>query len=448
MTTSSTTTPKTLIASQFLDIFELSEVTKTLEVFIEKSILIILNSRLRSQESSSSSKLNSSFNIPENEIPEISDFFLDEYSELSEPSPKTAKNYIIELTYRKGTYKFLIEKYEIQYSFNIENVLNNSKLTQQLTSILRMIHSLTRSLPAREFSQFQHEHNKSIEYRIFSCKKNMSDFVHSEKVHKIKLDTEDICSNVKVNVNVEYLSKETLSRIEHDYSKRKFSELFNNRNKRQRCLSLNTPCNNNSSINDNNYFEVVNYSLSDTQIKDNYFMFNHNNNVEMLNDNNISKINKPLSQGDTSFQSECNSVERDLMNVFKKDKCLSDRHTITSYTRSNVSSLKKLLTTNDTTSGFSDSNINDNDSFELCLESDDECSRNIHNHNNSTIKSTYSDNTGITVPNNIILNNAYLRYVDLKKAITHYHNNNKYCINDINMQALAVLTLNTLNNDK
>ena len=258
MTTSLATTPKTPMTSQFLDIIELSELTKTLEIFIEKSILIILNSRLTSQEPSSSGKLNSSFNIPENEIPEISDFFLDEYIDLSEPSPKTSNNYIIELAYRKSTYKFLIEKYEIQYSFNNENIYNNPKLTQQLTSILRMIHSLTRSLPAREFAQSQKERNKSIEYRIFSCKKNMSGFVNSEKVHTIKLDTEDICSNIKVSVNVEYLSKESLTRIEHDYSKRKLSALSNNSNKRQGCLSLNTPSNtNNSSVNDNNYYDYI-----------------------------------------------------------------------------------------------------------------------------------------------------------------------------------------------
>ena len=446
MTTSLATTPKTPMTSQFLDIIELSELTKTLEIFIEKSILIILNSRLTSQETSSSGKLNSSFNIPENEIPEISDFFLDEYIDLSEPSPKTSNNYIIELAYRKSTYKFLIEKYEIQYSFNNENIYNNPKLTQQLTSILRMIHSLTRSLPAREFAQSQKERNKPIEYRIFSCKKNMSGFVNSEKVHTIKLDTEDICSNIKVSVNVEYLSKESLARIENDYSKRKLSALSNNSNKRQRCLSLNTPSNtNNSSVNDNNYFEVVNYSLSETLIKDNYFMCSSNN-AEMLNENNISKINKPLSQVDTSFQSECNSVERDLMNVFQKDKCLSDRHTITSYTRSNVSSsLKKLLTTNNTTSEFSDSNVNDNDSFELCLESDDEFSRN-NNHNNSIIKSTCSGNTEIVVQDNVILNNAYLKYVGLKKAITQH--SNKYCTTNVNMKALAALTLKTLNKEK
>lgn len=443
MTTSLTTKPKTSLASQFLDIFEFSETTKTLEVFIEKSILIILNSRLNSQKTSSSNKLNSSFNIPENEIPEISDFFFDEYNDLFEPSPKTTNNYIIELEYRKGKHKFLIEKYEIQYSFIAENVHNNSKLTQQLTSILRMIHSLTRSLPAREFTQFKHDKNKSINYRIFSCQKHMNDFIYGEKVHKIKLDTEDICSNIKVNVNVEYLSKESLVRIENDYSKRKLSDLSNNRNQRQRCLSLNTPYNNSNSINDNNYCEIVNYSLNETIIKDNYFTCNHNNttNVEILNENNISKINKPLNQIDTSFQSECNSIERDLM-VFKKDKCLSDRHTITSYNRSNASSsLKKLVTTNDTTSDFSNSNINDNDSFELCLESDDECLKNSNNHNNSTIKSECSDNTGISsIQNNKILNNAYLRYVDLKKAMTQY--NNKYCSKNINMQSLAVLTLN------
>jgi hypothetical protein len=223
MTTSLTTKPKTSLASQFLDIFEFSETTKTLEVFIEKSILIILNSRLNSQKTSSSNKLNSSFNIPENEIPEISDFFFDEYNDLFEPSPKTTNNYIIELEYRKGKHKFLIEKYEIQYSFIAENVHNNSKLTQQLTSILRMIHSLTRSLPAREFTQFKHDKNKSINYRIFSCQKHMNDFIYGEKVHKIKLDTEDICSNIKVNVNVEYLSKESLVRIENDYSKISYS---------------------------------------------------------------------------------------------------------------------------------------------------------------------------------------------------------------------------------
>ena len=98
------------------------KVKRSIEEFIRKSILVILNSRIHQDDSTSSrQKINTSFGLDESEINELEDVFLEDYSNL-QSSTNNYTNYILEIFYKRKDLNLLIEKYSFNYTNHIKPV--------------------------------------------------------------------------------------------------------------------------------------------------------------------------------------------------------------------------------------------------------------------------------------------------------------------------------------
>lgn len=105
------------------------ELTKSIENFIKKSVLIIINSRIAYSSMDSEKKyihdkfnskvkiLNKKFQFltSEKERIELEEIFLDEYDEL-QSSSQDVKTYTLDIYFRRKEAKILIEKWNFRYN--------------------------------------------------------------------------------------------------------------------------------------------------------------------------------------------------------------------------------------------------------------------------------------------------------------------------------------------
>ena len=121
------------------------KVKRSIEEFIRKSILVILNSRIHQDDSTSSrQKINTSFGLDESEINELEDVFLEDYSNLKS-STNNYTNYILEIFYKRKDLNLLIEKYSFNYYHDEDDCATEAYQNKKLKTMLRSIYTISRT---------------------------------------------------------------------------------------------------------------------------------------------------------------------------------------------------------------------------------------------------------------------------------------------------------------
>ena len=271
------------------------KVKRSIEEFIRKSILVILNSRIHQDDSTSSKqKINTSFGFDESEINELEDVFLEDYSNL-QSSTNNYTNYILEIFFKRKDFNILIEKYSFTYYHDEDDCITDSYKNKKLKTMLRSIYTISRTLPG--YSYYAKKDNGfSLEYRLFSNLKAQKTFERNGKTSKIKLANDDLCN---LTASIEYLSQNEIKRLEDEHNQTEFEKIILNHHKeRPRCFSL---------TQNQNVFQVLNFGDNSTNIiNENYFSDKHTktnyNNFYSTNQN-LSQI-KPNVNFDLSFQSD------------------------------------------------------------------------------------------------------------------------------------------------
>ena len=376
------------------------KVKRSIEEFIRKSILVILNSRIHQDDSTSSrQKINTSFGLDESEINELEDVFLEDYSNL-QSSTNNYTNYILEIFYKRKDLNLLIEKYSFNYYHDEDDCATEAYQNKKLKTMLRSIYTISRTLPGYSYYT-KNDNSYSLEYRLFSNLKAQKTFEKKGKTSKLKLANAELSN---LTIAIEYLSQSEIKRIEDEHSQTEFEKIILNHHKeRPRCFSL---------TQNQNVFQVLNFGDNSTNIiKENYFSDKHTktnyNNFYSTNQN-LSQI-KPNANFDLSFQSDIDNNNYSFETYSHLEIELNEDFIKTMNCANNSSSFKKIMKTSDTTSSFSSDN-----SFELEIENENDEKEHFEPRKES--KNYESNETVANIENsNIEIENIIKKMREMKK---------------------------------
>ena len=376
------------------------KVKRSIEEFIRKSILVILNSRIHQDDSTSSrQKINTSFGLDESEINELEDVFLEDYSNL-QSSTNNYTNYILEIFYKRKDLNLLIEKYSFNYYHDEDDCATEAYQNKKLKTMLRSIYTISRTLPGYSYYT-KNDNSYSLEYRLFSNLKAQKTFEKKGKTSKLKLANAELSN---LTIAIEYLSQSEIKRIEDEHSQTEFEKIILNHHKeRPRCFSL---------TQNQNVFQVLNFGDNSTNIiNENYFSDKHTktnyNNFYSTNQN-LSQI-KPNANFDLSFQSDIDNNNYSFETYSHLEIELNEDFIKTMNCANNSSSFKKIMKTSDTTSSFSSDN-----SFELEIENENDEKEHFEPRKES--KNYESNETVANIENsNIEIENIIKKMREIKK---------------------------------
>ena len=376
------------------------KVKRSIEEFIRKSILVILNSRIHQDDSTSSrQKINTSFGLDESEINELEDVFLEDYSNL-QSSTNNYTNYILEIFYKRKDLNLLIEKYSFNYYHDEDDWVTEAYQNKKLKTMLRSIYTISRTLPGYSYYA-KNDNSYSLEYRLFSNLKAQKSFEKKGKTSKLKLANAELSN---LTIAIEYLSQSEIKRIEDEHCQTEFEKIILNHHKeRPRCFSL---------TQNQNVFQVLNFGDNSTNIiNENYFSDKHTktnyNNFYSTNQN-ISQI-KPNANFDLSFQSDIDNNNYSFETYSHLEIELNEDFIKTINCANNSSSFKKIMKTSDTTSSFSSDN-----SFELEIENENDEKEHFESRKES--KNYESNETVANLENsNIEIENIIKKMREMKK---------------------------------
>ena len=376
------------------------KVKRSIEEFIRKSILVILNSRIHQDDSTSSrQKINTSFGLDESEINELEDVFLEDYSNL-QSSTNNYTNYILEIFYKRKDLNLLIEKYSFNYYHDEDDCATEAYQNKKLKTMLRSIYTISRTLPGYSYYA-KNDNSYSLEYRLFSNLKAQKSFEKKGKTSKLKLANAELSN---LTIAIEYLSQSEIKRIEDEHSQTEFEKIILNHHKeRPRCFSL---------TQNQNVFQVLNFGDNSTNIiNENYFSDKHTktnyNNFYSTNQN-LSQI-KPNANFDLSFQSDIDNNNYSFETYSHLEIELNEDFIKTMNCANNSSSFKKIMKTSDTTSSFSSDN-----SFELEIENENDEKEHFEPRKES--KNYESNETVANIENsNIEIENIIKKMREMKK---------------------------------
>ena len=376
------------------------KVKRSIEEFIRKSILVILNSRIHQDDSTSSrQKINTSFGLDESEINELEDVFLEDYSNL-QSSTNNYTNYILEIFYKRKDLNLLIEKYSFNYYHDEDDCATEAYQNKKLKTMLRSIYTISRTLPGYSYYT-KNDNSYSLEYRLFSNLKAQKTFEKKGKTSKLKLANAELSN---LTIAIEYLSQSEIKRIEDEHSQTEFEKIILNHHKeRPRCFSL---------TQNQNVFQVLNFGDNSTNIiNENYFSDKHTktnyNNFYSTNQN-LSQI-KPNANFDLSFQSDIDNNNYSFETYSHLEIELNEDFIKTMNCANNSSSFKKITKTSDTTSSFSSDN-----SFELEIENENDEKEHFESRKES--KNYESNETVANLENsNIEIENIIKKMREMKK---------------------------------
>ena len=376
------------------------KVKRSIEEFIRKSILVILNSRIHQDDSTSSrQKINTSFGLDESEINELEDVFLEDYSNL-QSSTNNYTNYILEIFYKRKDLNLLIEKYSFNYYHDEDDCATEAYQNKKLKTMLRSIYTISRTLPGYSYYT-KNDNSYSLEYRLFSNLKAQKTFEKKGKTSKLKLANAELSN---LTIAIEYLSQSEIKRIEDEHSQTEFEKIILNHHKeRPRCFSL---------TQNQNVFQVLNFGDNSTNIiNENYFSDKHTktnyNNFSSTNQN-LSQI-KPNANFDLSFQSDIDNNNYSFETYSHLEIELNEDFIKTMNCANNSSSFKKIMKTSDTTSSFSSDN-----SFELEIENENDEKEHFEPRKES--KNYESNETVANIENsNIEIENIIKKMREMKK---------------------------------
>lgn len=376
------------------------KVKRSIEEFIRKSILVILNSRIHQDDSTSSrQKINTSFGLDESEINELEDVFLEDYSNL-QSSTNNYTNYILEIFYKRKDLNLLIEKYSFNYYHDEDDCATEAYQNKKLKTMLRSIYTISRTLPGYSYYT-KNDNSYSLEYRLFSNLKAQKTFEKKGKTSKLKLANAELSN---LTIAIEYLSQSEIKRIEDEHSQTEFEKIILNHHKeRPRCFSL---------TQNQNVFQVLNFGDNSTNIiNENYFSDKHTktnyNNFYSTNQN-LSQI-KPNANFDLSFQSDIDNNNYSFETYSHLEIELNEDFIKTMNCANNSSSFKKIMKTSDTTSSFSSDN-----SFELEIENENDEKEHFEPRKES--KNYESNETVANIENsNIEIENIIKKIREMKK---------------------------------
>ena len=380
------------------------KVKRSIEEFIRKSILVILNSRIHQDDSTSSrQKINTSFGLDESEINELEDVFLEDYSNLKS-STNNYTNYILEIFYKRKDLNLLIEKYSFNYYHDEDDCATEAYQNKKLKTMLRSIYTISRTLPGYSYYT-KNDNSYSLEYRLFSNLKAQKTFEKKGKTSKLKLANAELSN---LTIAIEYLSQSEIKRIEDEHSQTEFEKIILNHHKeRPRCFSL---------TQNQNVFQVLNFGDNSTNIiNENYFSDKHTkthyNNFYSTNQN-LSQI-KPNANFDLSFQSDIDNNNYSFETYSHLEIELNEDFIKTMNCANNSSSFKKIMKTSDTTSSFSSDN-----SFELEIENENDEKEHFEPRKES--KNYESNETVANIENsNIEIENIIKKMREMKKIKTN-----------------------------
>ena len=376
------------------------KVKRSIEEFIRKSILVILNSRIHQDDSTSSrQKINTSFGLDESEINELEDVFLEDYSNL-QSSTNNYTNYILEIFYKRKDLNLLIEKYSFNYYHDEDDCATEAYQNKKLKTMLRSIYTISRTLPGYSYYA-KNDNSYSLEYRLFSNLKAQKSFEKKGKTSKLKLANAELSN---LTIAIEYLSQSEIKRIEDEHCQTEFEKIILNHHKeRPRCFSL---------TQNQNVFQVLNFGDNSTNIiNENYFSDKHTktnyNNFYSTNQN-LSQI-KPNANFDLSFQSDIDNNNYSFETYSHLEIELNEDFIKTMNCANNSSSFKKIMKTSDTTSSFSSDN-----SFELEIENENDEKEHFESRKES--KNYESNETVANLENsNIEIENIIKKMREMKK---------------------------------
>lgn len=376
------------------------KVKRSIEEFIRKSILVILNSRIHQDDSTSSrQKINTSFGLDESEINELEDVFLEDYSNL-QSSTNNYTNYILEIFYKRKDLNLLIEKYSFNYYHDEDDWATEAYQNKKLKTMLRSIYTISRTLPGYSYYA-KNDNSYSLEYRLFSNLKAQKSFEKKGKTSKLKLANAELSN---LTIAIEYLSQSEIKRIEDEHCQTEFEKIILNHHKeRPRCFSL---------TQNQNVFQVLNFGDNSTNIiNENYFSDKHTktnyNNFYSTNQN-LSQI-KPNANFDLSFQSDIDNNNYSFETYSHLEIELNEDFIKTMNCANNSSSFKKIMKTSDTTSSFSSDN-----SFELEIENENDEKEHFESRKES--KNYESNETVANLENsNIEIENIIKKMREMKK---------------------------------
>ena len=376
------------------------KVKRSIEEFIRKSILVILNSRIHQDDSTSSrQKINTSFGLDESEINELEDVFLEDYSNL-QSSTNNYTNYILEIFYKRKDLNLLIEKYSFNYYHDEDDCATEAYQNKKLKTMLRSIYTISRTLPGYSYYT-KNDNSYSLEYRLFSNLKAQKTFEKKGKTSKLKLANAELSN---LTIAIEYLSQSEIKRIEDEHSQTEFEKIILNHHKeRPRCFSL---------TQNQNVFQVLNFGDNSTNIiNENYFSDKHtktNYNHFSSTNQNLSQI-KPNANFDLSFQSDIDNNNYSFETYSHLEIELNEDFIKTMNCANNSSSFKKIMKTSDTTSSFSSDN-----SFELEIENENDEKEHFEPRKES--KNYESNETVANIENsNIEIENIIKKMREMKK---------------------------------
>ena len=376
------------------------KVKRSIEEFIRKSILVILNSRIHQDDSTSSrQKINTSFGLDESEINELEDVFLEDYSNL-QSSTNNYTNYILEIFYKRKDLNLFIEKYSFNYYHDEDDCATEAYQNKKLKTMLRSIYTISRTLPGYSYYA-KNDNSYSLEYRLFSNLKAQKSFEKKGKTSKLKLANAELSN---LTIAIEYLSQSEIKRIEDEHCQTEFEKIILNHHKeRPRCFSL---------TQNQNVFQVLNFGDNSTNIiNENYFSDKHTktnyNNFYSTNQN-LSQI-KPNANFDLSFQSDIDNNNYSFETYSHLEIELNEDFIKTMNCANNSSSFKKIMKTSDTTSSFSSDN-----SFELEIENENDEKEHFESRKES--KNYESNETLANLENsNIEIENIIKKMREMKK---------------------------------
>ena len=376
------------------------KVKRSIEEFIRKSILVILNSRIHQDDSTSSrQKINTSFGLDESEINELEDVFLEDYSNL-QSSTNNYTNYILEIFYKRKDLNLLIEKYSFNYYHDEDDCATEAYQNKKLKTMLRSIYTISRTLPGYSYYT-KNDNSYSLEYRLFSNLKAQKTFEKKGKKSKLKLANAELSN---LTIAIEYLSQSEIKRIEDEHSQTEFEKIILNHHKeRPRCFSL---------TQNQNVFQVLNFGDNSTNIiNENYFSDKHtktNSHNFYSTNQNLSQI-KPNANFDLSFQSDIDNNNYSFETYSHLEIELNEDFIKTMNCANNSSSFKKIMKTSDTTSSFSSDN-----SFELEIENENDEKEHFEPRKES--KNYESNETVANIENsNIEIENIIKKMREMKK---------------------------------
>lgn len=321
------------------------------EEFIKKSILLVINSRIKpknelklqyetlSLTSDNKSKCDNLHKNNSNDFFDIDDLFLDEYDVLTYAKGLN-KRYTIDIFVKRKKRKLLIERWSINYFKEEYDEKEEKHVKQKLESLLRSIISITRFLPAMKYKD-------NSPYEIY--------YKFYQNYKKEKFEVKPIIffnfSNSELNlfsIKVEYITNEQIDNF------------FNNKTQKNKLSLRERPRYFSETFTKKPSFEVLCLDESkDTVITDDYFAKRKVTCVSGNNPKNV-KTNFFMSEKHSMFEPIKDDDEEENDEEFLLTES-NEKETVASI-------INKRMKTSDTTS-FESSNSFQN-SYELDIDTE------------------------------------------------------------------------------